>query len=236
MLKKEVDNLIPHFQSIIDHLKKIANEDEHISIGLKNKFNEQEKEIYQLKCEIQNKNNEINNIKERANNIIQNKQLEINDLKTKMNKLSLENNELNIKIEKIKSENKQQYTVNIPIKQPNVIKTKINNNIVNIFNQWSSNPTRILPTGFKYISGELKRSISQNIEKVSNETKWIVDADIKVLFPNPNLLDDVTDISELYLMDVTKLKPKGKNRFKIIEPCEIVEDGVIVYQGKLELL
>jgi len=243
MLKKEVDNLVPHFQSIIDQLRKIANDDEHISLGLKNKFNEQENNINQLKLEVQHKNIEITNIKERANNIIQNKQIiiqnnqiEINDLKTKLNKLSLENNELNIKIEKLKYENKQQYTVNVPIKQSNVIKTKINDNMINVFNQWASNPTKILPSGFNYVSGELKRSINQTIEKVSSETKWIVDADVKILFPNPNFMDDVTDISEFYLMDVTKLKPKGKNRFKIIEPCEIVEDGIIVFQGKLELL
>ena len=130
----------------------------------------------------------------------------------------------------------QQQAQDAPVAKPEEPKITFNINSVNIFNQWASNPARALPPGYKYISGEPKRRTNQKIETVSSETKWIVDPGMKLLFPNPNFLSDVTDISELYDMDLNRLKPKGKNRIKVTEPCEIVDGGFIRFTGKLELL
>jgi len=111
--------------------------------------------------------------------------------------------------------------------------------IVSQFNMWASNPNVKLPFAFYYINNEPKRNIAQNFNESSAgaPTKWILNrnGNIKYLFPNPNFMDDVTDISEFYLMDLTRLKPKGLNKIKIVEPCKI-EDDIIRFQGKLDLL
>ena len=115
--------------------------------------------------------------------------------------------------------------------------------VVSIFNIWASNPSISLPSAFFYVTGEPKRRTTQifNESPQGIATKWIINRnrsgnDRKYLFPNPNFFDDQTDISGLYLMDTGRLKPKGLNKIKIIEACEIVEDGFIRFQGKLDLL
>jgi len=240
---------IPSLKQPQSGLKPTINE--MILSPLQKKANDYETDIKKLQIEIQNKNNELNSVREKARGVINKYREEIEQLKSDnitlqevitflkqpQNGLKSAINSDPIHVSNLISENSKPQEIITSLKQPqNGSKIAINSDLINIFNQWALNPLRSLPQGFSYVSGDLRRRTKQTFDLVLMETKWIVDSDKKVLFPNPNFFDDQTDISELYLMDTGRLKPKGKNRIKIIEPCEIVEDGFIRFQGKLELL
>jgi uncharacterized protein YoxC len=109
---------------------------------------------------------------------------------------------------------------------------------VSDFNVWASNPVSRLPGNFYYLENDMRIRKSQPLTTSTTETKWISnkDAGKKYLFPNPNFFDQMTDISELYTMDLTKLRPRGQNRIIITKPCEMSDSGYINYQGELTLL
>jgi hypothetical protein len=106
------------------------------------------------------------------------------------------------------------------------------------FNDWAEKPTHFLPSGFSFIKGEPKIRTNQALDTTDTETLWILNragANI-YLFPNPSLFDQMTDISELYQMDQSKLKAKGSNRIRVLEACVVAEGGYINYPGEVQLL
>ena len=112
------------------------------------------------------------------------------------------------------------------------------NNILEKFNNWASNPSSELPREFSYLEGEIKMRTAQYPRETSAKTQWICNksGEKKYLFPNPNFFDQMTDISDLYLMDVNRLREKGRNKIKVTIPCEMMDSGYINFQGRLELL
>jgi len=197
---------------IYQSLENIANEDEQRSTLMREILNEYETNIKDL----QEENSGFNSFREKVNLTIQDQLKEIEQLRSE-----------NAKLQEIITSLKQ------PQKESNTV---IKSDLKNAFNKWALNSLQSLPQGFSYVSGEIRRLTKQTFDLVTTETIWIVDNDKRILFPNPNFLDDVTDISEFYTMNLMRLKPKGKNRIKIIKPCEIIEDGFIRFQGELELL
>jgi hypothetical protein len=134
-----------------------------------------------------------------------------------------------------------------PMRQESAPVTKpypqpIQNGSVNplvVFNAWAANPGGELPSILYYMKGEPRIRVTQQLpESTTGPTKWISNrtGSKKYLLPNPNLFDDRTDISELYKMDMGSLKPKGQNKVKAIDPCEMSDTGFINYPGKLQLL
>ena len=109
---------------------------------------------------------------------------------------------------------------------------------IEIFNSWASSPFESLPQSLFYLNGDMKIRMTQALETTTSESKWIcnINDKKKYLFPNPNFFDQMTDINELYIMNIGLLKEKEKNKIKIIEPCEIYDSGFINLPGKLELL
>ena len=120
----------------------------------------------------------------------------------------------------------------------NTIHSPINSATVQAFNRWAANPSGDIPAGFFYLAGEFKIRLNQNVNTTNDRNaKWICDKDKVLLFPNPNSFDQFTDISELYKMDFSKLQPKGKNKIKIKQACEMAAStGFINFSGELELL
>ncbi|MDR2194422.1 MAG: hypothetical protein LBP19_08160 [Treponema sp.] len=112
---------------------------------------------------------------------------------------------------------------------------------VSAFNIWASNPISRLPDNFYYLEHDMRVRREQSLTPSATETRWISNKDAsktgkKYLFPNPNFFDQMTDISELYIMDLTKLRPRGQNRITITKPCEMSGSGYINYHGELTLL
>lgn len=126
----------------------------------------------------------------------------------------------------------------------NELLNKSNNNIQNdriitIFNEWAANPISIIPKDFAYLIGDFRIRINQQeLAETQEKTKWIINRGgvKKYLLPNPNFFDPMTNISELYKMNLNMLKAKGKNKIKIITPCEISSSGFIELPGELEIL
>jgi hypothetical protein len=106
------------------------------------------------------------------------------------------------------------------------------------YNNWAANPIFPLPQTFYYLKGEMRIRTAQPIVESPSETKWITNrhGDKQYLFPNPNSFDQMTDISELYKMEMDMLKPRGKNKIKIINPCKMSNTGFINYPGELNIL
>jgi hypothetical protein len=113
-----------------------------------------------------------------------------------------------------------------------------NKETLETFNRWAKYPSRNLSTAdFSYVSGEFHLRIKQNLTITDEPTAWIVNkTGPRMLLPNPNFLDPMRDISELYTMDQNRLKPKGQNSFRITKPCLMAETGFIEFPGELELL
>ncbi|GMO17270.1 MAG: hypothetical protein Pg6A_03570 [Termitinemataceae bacterium] len=110
---------------------------------------------------------------------------------------------------------------------------------VSVFNDWASNPSTPLPRAFYYIEGEMKIRGKRELKESQNaDSKWISNREgsQKYLFPNPNSFSQMTNISELYKMDLSKLKAKGQNRVKIIKPCDMTNNGFVEFPGELEIL
>ncbi|MDR2194421.1 MAG: hypothetical protein LBP19_08155 [Treponema sp.] len=109
---------------------------------------------------------------------------------------------------------------------------------ISAFNAWAANPGTKLPNEFYYLEHDMRVRREQPLTPSAMETKWISNKNgsKKYLFPNPNSFDQMTDIKELYNMDLTKLRSKGQNKIRITEPCEMSGSGFINYPGELTLL
>jgi len=219
MNKKDLESLTPHinamnseFQNLYKRLAEIESEDKEYLAKYKIKLEQLVSENNDLKTDIRY-------------------------YKSQIDQLNSEKSELKTRIEQLKTVYFEQQKM-IPKQRPEPEKKPISsgNNKIQVFNQWAAEPSGKIPPGFSYVCGELKRRMNQTFELVSVPAKWIVDNENKILFPNPNFLDEVTDISEFYAMDVKLLKPKGRNRIRIVTPCEIVEDGFIRFAGELEII
>jgi hypothetical protein len=110
--------------------------------------------------------------------------------------------------------------------------------VIEAFNQWAANPVGPLPEAFYYIEGEMNIRTKHELKEISVSSKWIINrkGTRKYLFPSPNSFNQMTNILELYKMDLTKLKGKGQNKIRIITPCEMTKDGFVEFAGELELL
>jgi hypothetical protein len=91
---------------------------------------------------------------------------------------------------------------------------------------------------FYFIEGELQLRAEQDLKLSNIETDWIIykGSGQRYIFPNPRTLDECTNITKFYKMDLGKLKGKGENRIKVIKPCEISEKGWIDNPGELEII
>jgi hypothetical protein len=109
--------------------------------------------------------------------------------------------------------------------------------VINSFNNWASNPNSYLPGEFAYVTGDFRIRTNQELTETREETKWIINRSgtKTYLLPNPNSFNQMTDL-DLYEMDLNMLKEKGKNKIKIIKPCEISSSGFIEFKGKLQIL
>jgi uncharacterized protein YjdB len=109
---------------------------------------------------------------------------------------------------------------------------------VDEFNVWAANPSTKLPSGFYYLSEDMRIRTIHSITESASETKWISNknGNQKYLFPNPNFFNVNTDINEFYKMDMAMLRSKGQNKIQITTACEMSEKGYINYPGELKLL
>jgi tetrahydromethanopterin S-methyltransferase subunit B len=110
--------------------------------------------------------------------------------------------------------------------------------IVQRFNRWAGDPITPLPSAFSFLAGDFRIRTNQQLVFVPEETKWCInrEGEKKYLLPNPNSFNQMTNILELYEMDQRFLREKGKNKIKILSPCEISPSGFVELPGKLELL
>jgi hypothetical protein len=109
---------------------------------------------------------------------------------------------------------------------------------LSVFNEWAKNPATPLPSGFYYLQNDIKIRSSQPLVKSAQETRWISNSggSKQYLFPNPNSFNEMTNISELYVITAGVLKPNGQNRLQITKPCEVKDMGYIDFPGELRLL
>jgi prefoldin subunit 5 len=124
-----------------------------------------------------------------------------------------------------------------PEKTPQNAQT--DNGIITKFNAWAANPTGQIPAGFTFLAGDFRIRTKQQLKETAEETKWIINCTAggkRYLFPNPNSFNQMTDIRELYDMDQNMLKEKGRNKIKIITPCEISASGFIEFPGEIKIL
>jgi hypothetical protein len=107
-----------------------------------------------------------------------------------------------------------------------------------VFNSWTANPAVPLPEAFYYLQGDFRIRVTHTLKESAGPSKWISNryGNTKYLLPNPNFFDPMTNISELYVMDMTRLKTKGQNRVRVILPCEMADNGYVNYPGELQLL
>jgi hypothetical protein len=103
------------------------------------------------------------------------------------------------------------------------------------FNKWAANPAPALPAGLHYVKGALGIRREQPVDFADGETAWITTDDKSLLFPNPRLFNELTDISEFYKTDAKRLRERGQNAVKITKAAEITPKGFIEYPGELEI-
>jgi hypothetical protein len=110
--------------------------------------------------------------------------------------------------------------------------------IVSEYNEWAKNPVSSLPVAFTYLEGDMRTRQEQSFKITARESIWITNKNgrPRCLFPNPRLFDQMTDLNDIYKMDMSKLRSKGSNRIRIITPCMMSDKGFISYGGELELL
>jgi len=171
---------------------------------------------------------------------------EYNNILKKISALEEENRRLSQKIsEKDLKSAKIQSSPEIPARNVllnqsgNNMQKEQTNNIIRDFNNWAAHPISVIPGEFAYLVGEFRiRTNQQELTETKEETKWIINrgGGKKYLLPNPNFFDQMTNISELYKMDLSMLKEKGKNKIKVITPCEISSSGFIELPGELKFL
>ncbi|GHV78314.1 hypothetical protein AGMMS49944_01050 [Spirochaetia bacterium] len=110
--------------------------------------------------------------------------------------------------------------------------------VITLFNKWAVNPLVGLPAAFTFLAGDFRIRTTQQLIQTPEETKWITNREgsRKYLLPNPCFFDQMTDISALYKMEQSMLNEKGKNKIKIITPCEMTNSGYIEFKGELKIL
>ncbi|GMO69858.1 MAG: hypothetical protein Ta2A_18260 [Treponemataceae bacterium] len=137
-------------------------------------------------------------------------------------------------LQKIKNQQKQEQAVQPPA-EPVLRQT---GNPVADFNAWAANPVSRLPSGFHYVIDDIRILTTYQNIKSGAETKWISNESgaQKYLFPNPTLLNQMSDIGEFYTMPPSGFNAKGQNRINITKPCEMTNTGYITYRGELRLL
>ena len=177
--------------------------------------------------------------------------LKNNDILQRISALELECRKFSLRINEA-ANNKPQRAAETVINKPNTYldsnelfdkkentmqKDQIDDIIIK-FNNWACNPYTAIPGGFTCLSGDFRIRTQQELTETSKETKWITNriGKNKYLLPNPNYFDQMTNITELYKMNLTMLKVKGKNKIKIISPCEISSSGFIEFAGELQIL
>jgi septal ring factor EnvC (AmiA/AmiB activator) len=118
-------------------------------------------------------------------------------------------------------------------------KEEVESNPVAAYNQWAQNPRRPLPQYFTYIANvKPEFRVKQDFADTNNETDWIRNTigEKKYLFPNPNLIDNLSGpVDKLYKVTGAR-KSKGTNSVKATNPCQIMDNNFIEYQGELLLL
>jgi uncharacterized repeat protein (TIGR02543 family) len=107
-----------------------------------------------------------------------------------------------------------------------------------VFNGWAANPVNPLPRAFYYtnLPKQLQIRTVQNFSSTSDEQAlWITnyEGSQKYLFPNPRVIDQMTDISTFYKGGTGFMKGKGQNRFRIIKACEMNPNGFIEFPGEM---
>jgi hypothetical protein len=237
MNESDINQLVTQLNNGINGLHAECLKKEKEISALRNAYTEK---LKALQAEYSSKENEILSLKNSLNNCTAAYNKLKSDAAATVQRLQKENNEYKQSIERLEKENSvKRKVVNTSEKDEQQQINTYNDYIINKFNQWAGNPSRRqLPSGFSYLSGEIKIRTNQALKATASETKWIcnINDNQKYLFPNPNFFDQMTDISELYVMDLSMLKEKGRNRIKITKPCEIVGDGFINFPGKLELI
>ncbi|MDR3266055.1 MAG: hypothetical protein LBT24_00595 [Tannerella sp.] len=106
------------------------------------------------------------------------------------------------------------------------------------FNKWAENPMSALPKQFYYTT--LPKQLQMRTPQAFNESNdenspWIANrVGDPYLFPNPRVLDMMTDITTFYKGGTGFTKPKGQNRLKIIKGCKIKKNDCFVeFAGEL---
>ncbi|GMO69863.1 MAG: hypothetical protein Ta2A_18270 [Treponemataceae bacterium] len=172
---------------------------------------------------------------------INEKSRDIKTLKERIGELTASNAALIKHIKMLESRIKalESRQVNSSVTPQNNVMSASLDTIVQGFNVWAANPVLPLPNAFYYLANnDMRIRTAQSTDGTNAASKWISNKEgsKKYLFPNPNWLDQNTDISELYTIDLSKLTIKGRNKLKIKVPCEMTDIGYINYTGELELL
>jgi uncharacterized repeat protein (TIGR02543 family) len=110
-----------------------------------------------------------------------------------------------------------------------------------VFNRWVEDPVKPLPRAFCYTSLPKQpqfREVQNFSETGAENAPWITNREgaQKYLFPNPRVIDQMTDITTFYKGGTGFTKGKGQNRFKITKACEMKSNGFIEFPGELEQL
>jgi len=117
--------------------------------------------------------------------------------------------------------------------------TSLSDQTIDAFNTWAKNPESSLPSQFSYYEGELKLREKQNIQSSSkNNSTWIMNktGPIKYIFPNPNVIDQLSGKIDVLYTVMGNRRAKGQNKVNIQNACVIKEDGWIEYKGTLSLI
>jgi hypothetical protein len=162
-----------------------------------------------------------------------NRELEskIEDHSAKLTRLDEENRLLKNRMDGIEKDT-------VKLKSDRQTAQAVSRDPLSVFNEWAKNPVTPLPSGFYYLQNDIKIRSSQSLAKSALETRWISNSrgTRQYLFPNPNSFNEMTNISELYVIKDGVLKPKGQNRLQITKPCEIKDRDYIDFPGELRLL
>ncbi|GMO38924.1 MAG: hypothetical protein Ta2B_18420 [Termitinemataceae bacterium] len=212
-------------------------------------------------CEVttENKNRdnkilELSNINNQLQNNLANNQRGITALNIKLGELTDKNakleakqadseynlNDISARLEKLEADNKKENNLSAEKEIAHKESSEALDDVVAAFNTWSARPTERLAAGFYYVEGDIKIRTTQEILSSNSASKWIANSNgnKKYIFPNPNLFDQLTDISEIFELDsnLIKLAPIGENKIKIIKPCEISDNGFIRHRGEVKLI
>ena len=222
---KNIKNLDEADKVITQNIFSISRDFSQKSIDLENKIAVMEQNYKVLE--------KINNTNSQRIASLESKNWELSQ---KISEIETKTLELSQKISE--NETKNDLSQSTPRPQPGNESYDQTDKIINSFNSWASSPDIVLPRDFSYVTGDFKiRTNQQDFEETREETKWIINRKgAKIyLLPNPNSFDQMTNL-DLYEMDLNMLKGKGKNKIRIITPCEISSSGFIEFKGKLQIL